>query len=51
MNPKKINNQLEDNPAISVNNSLAFDIYNNQNGMGYGLKTLDDINKDSIIIK
>lgn len=38
-------------PALSVNVPLAFANYNHINGMGCGLKALDDIEKGTIIVK
>ena len=36
---------------LSVNESIAYDKYNHINGMGFGLKALQRISKDKILIK
>lgn len=36
---------------MSINNAIAYENYNHLNGMGFGLRAMEDINKNSTIIK
>ena len=42
---------LQEQPALTISVPIAFSNYNSLNGMGCGLKALDDIASGTILIK
>lgn len=42
---------IQELPALTLQVPLAFANYNDLNGMGCGLKTMDDVSKGAILIK
>lgn len=51
INPKAKDKDMQSEGSITVNHSIAFENYNNKNGMGFGLRSLKNISKGEIIMK